>query len=59
MLYEVITLYRWSVAVCDDSGESAEAEATFETGHMDEPWLARWICAQTKFDDDAKESTYS
>jgi alpha-L-rhamnosidase len=52
------TLYRWSVEVSDHSGESARAEATFETGHMDEPWLAQWICAQTKFDDDAKEPTY-
>lgn len=37
------TVYRWSVEVMADTGETACAENTFETGKMDEPWKGEWI----------------
>ncbi len=38
------TRYTWTVSVRTDAGEEAvSGENVFETGKMDEPWLARWI----------------
>ncbi len=37
------TAYRWQVKVWGDGGDTAEAEASFETGKMEEPWQAKWI----------------
>ena len=40
------TAYRVLIRVTGDAGDSAEAEACFETGKMDEPWQAEWIAAE-------------
>lgn len=37
------TTYTAQLTVWDDAGESAQAELTFETGKMNEPWTAKWI----------------
>lgn len=52
------TSYRWQVMVTDDAGETATAEARFETGRREVPWSARWICAHGRLDDDEKTPTY-
>ena len=52
------TSYRWQIVVTDDAGETATAEACFETGRKDVPWSARWICAHGKLDYDEKTPTY-
>ena len=39
-----MTRYYWKVWVEDDAGDSAVSDIQwFETGKMDEPWLAKWI----------------
>ena len=40
------TAYRVKISVTGDAGDSAEAEAGFETGKMDEPWSGEWIAAR-------------
>lgn len=37
------TTYRVSVAATDNTGETAKAETSFETGRMGTGWTARWI----------------
>lgn len=38
------TTYYWRVTVEGDNGEKTTSEsASFETGKMDEPWIAKWI----------------
>jgi alpha-L-rhamnosidase len=40
------TRYHWDVEVADDQGgQSRSGAAWFETGKMDEPWIAKWITA--------------
>jgi alpha-L-rhamnosidase len=40
------TRYYWDVEVADDQGGRAQSDAAwFETGKMDEPWIAKWITA--------------
>ena len=40
------TAYGVRIDVTGDAGDSAEAETRFETGKMQEPWLADWIAAE-------------
>ena len=52
------TAYRCEVTAYSNYGEQAKASGIFETGKMDDPWKARWICAEGKIDDDEKVSPY-
>jgi len=52
------TAYRWTVLVTDGYGDAAKADGAFETGRMDTPWQAKWICTHGKTDDDSREPTY-
>ena len=52
------TEYRCEVTACSNHGEQAKASGTFETGKMDDPWRAQWICGQGEFDDDEKTPPY-
>ena len=40
------TAYLVRIFVRGDAGDSCEAESSFETGKMDEPWQADWIAAE-------------
>ena len=44
------TRYTWTVSVRTDAGEEAISEENcFETGKLDEPWMAKWIgCDDTE-----------
>ena len=52
------TEYRCEVTACSNQGEQAKAAGIFETGKMDDPWKARWICAEGELDDDEKTPPY-
>ena len=41
------TRYRWQLKVTDDAGNTASAEAFFETGMMGSAWKAQWIAGRT------------
>ena len=40
---EPYSTYKAELTVWDDVGENAQAELTFETGRLSEPWTAKWI----------------
>ena len=52
------TEYRCEVTACSNHGEQAKASGIFETGKMDDPWKAQWICAKGEIDDDEKVPPY-
>lgn len=35
--------YRWTVTVTDNTGDSAVASSSFETGFMQKEWSAQWV----------------
>ena len=52
------TKYRCEVTARSNHGEQAKVSGIFETGKMDDPWTARWICAEGEIDDDEKVPPY-
>lgn len=50
--------YTWEVSAKTLSGEQAQAESFFETGHGDIPWKAKWICMKPESDDDRTEPVF-
>lgn len=42
------TRYYWKVSVLADNGDTAEGTSFFETGKMDENWIARWITSDIR-----------
>ena len=38
--------YRWTVTVTDNTGDSAVASSSFETGFMQKEWSAQWVRSQ-------------
>lgn len=41
--------YRWTVTVTDNTGDSAVASSSFETGFMQKEWSAQWDLKDGKF----------
>ena len=52
------TVYRCEVTARSNHGEQAEACGSFETGKMQDPWKAQWICARGEIDDDGETAPY-